>query len=183
MSFLNLGAERLTGDLRPCSLQVTHDNCLRIVYIISLQMLPLTKRSNLESLRNSTAARPSSSPGNTAWCSGACSQPWSKRTSATYSSSTSSGWVRATELRRPGWHRLHAVPSFSLSNWETGASELRDRARGWSERGRRPRGEWGRREDKREENSASRSLQSLSYFGREKKRTACTQSMAGTAVH
>ena len=31
--------------------------------------------------------------------------------------------------------RLHAIPFFSLSNWETGASERHDRARDWSERG------------------------------------------------
>ena len=36
--------------------------------------------------------------------------------------------------------RLHAVPFFSHSNWETGASEMHDRARDWSEQGRRPRG-------------------------------------------
>ena len=29
--------------------------------------------------------------------------------------------------------RLHAVPFFSLTDWETGASEMRDRARDWSE--------------------------------------------------
>ena len=33
--------------------------------------------------------------------------------------------------------RLHAVPFFSLSNWETEASEIHDRARDWSEQGRR----------------------------------------------
>ena len=32
--------------------------------------------------------------------------------------------------------RLHPVPFSSLSSWETGASEMRDRARDWSERGR-----------------------------------------------
>ena len=36
--------------------------------------------------------------------------------------------------------KLDAVPFFSLCNWETGASEMRDRARDWSEQGRRPRG-------------------------------------------
>ena len=77
--------------------------------------------------------------------------------------------------------RLHAVPFFPLSNWETGASEMRDRARDWSEQGRRPRGEWGR--GKRlffvlpphsPCGFASRSLQSLTYCGREKKGTACS---------
>ena len=43
-----------------------------------------------------------------------------------------------------GGIRLHAVPFFSLSIWETGASEMHDRARDWSERDRWPRGEWGR---------------------------------------
>ena len=38
------------------------------------------------------------------------------------------------------WNGLDcAVPFFSLINWETGASEMRDRARDWSEQGRRPR--------------------------------------------
>ena len=53
------------------------------------------------------------------------------------------------------WHpvtgkiTLHAVPFFSLNNWETGASEMRA--------------------------CASRSLQSLNYCGREKKKgTACS---------
>ena len=58
--------------------------------------------------------------------------------------------------------RLHAVPFFSLSNWETGASEVGDRARDWSERGRRPRGGWGR-------GQRTRSLQSLNYCERERK--------------
>ena len=57
---------------------------------------------------------------------------------------------------------------------ETGASEMRNRARDWSERGRRP---WG---------SflpilrafGSRSLQSLNYCGREKKGTACSLACA-----
>ena len=62
--------------------------------------------------------------------------------------------------------RLHAVPFFSLSNWETGASEMRDRARDWSEQGR-PRGR------------ASCSLQSLTYCGREKKGTACSLHIIG----
>ena len=35
--------------------------------------------------------------------------------------------------------RLHAVPFFSFSNWETGESKMRDRTRDWSELGRRPR--------------------------------------------
>ena len=35
--------------------------------------------------------------------------------------------------------RRHAVPFFSLSNWETGASEMRDRVWNWSEQGRWPR--------------------------------------------
>ena len=35
---------------------------------------------------------------------------------------------------------MHAVPFFTLSNWEIGAIEMRDRARDWSEQGRRPRG-------------------------------------------
>ena len=43
-------------------------------------------------------------------------------------------------LDRRSYHRLHVVPFFSLCNWETGASDMRDRARDWSERGRRPRG-------------------------------------------
>ena len=37
---------------------------------------------------------------------------------------------------------LHAVPFIFLSNWETGVSEMHDRARDWTERGRRPRGKW-----------------------------------------
>ena len=40
--------------------------------------------------------------------------------------------------------RLHAVPFFSLNNLETGASEMHDLARDWSDRGRQPCGEWGR---------------------------------------
>ena len=56
--------------------------------------------------------------------------------------------------------RRHAVPFFSLGNWETGASEMHDRARDWSERGRRPCG------------GACRSLQSLNYCGRVKRGTA-----------
>ena len=57
-------------------------------------------------------------------------------------------------------------------------------ARDWRERGTRPRGEWGRAERNKENNlffifhsprgCASRSLQSLSYCGREKKGTACS---------
>ena len=39
---------------------------------------------------------------------------------------------------------VHAVPFFSLSNWETAANEMHDHARDWSERGRQSRGEWGR---------------------------------------
>ena len=45
-----------------------------------------------------------------------------------------------SEMAQPAWRqvnknliRLHTVPLFSLSNWETGASEMRDRARDWSE--------------------------------------------------
>ena len=84
------------------------------------------------------------------------------------------------------------VPFFSLGNWETGASEMRDRARDWSEQGRRPRGEWGR--GKRKERiyffvlpphsplgCASHSLQSLNYCGREKG-TACSLRKEGPNI-
>ena len=43
---------------------------------------------------------------------------------------------KARECR--GHCRLHAVPFFSLSNWETGDSEMRDRVRDWDEQGTRP---------------------------------------------
>ena len=67
-------------------------------------------------------------------------------------------------------HRLHAVPVFSLSNCETGVSEVDGRAENGEERREKkvvlpphsPRG------------FASRSLQSLNYCGREKKGTACS---------
>ena len=48
------------------------------------------------------------------------------------------GWSKTTNcIFLSGCVRLHAVPFFSLSNWETGASEMRDRARDWSEQGAR----------------------------------------------
>ena len=67
-------------------------------------------------------------------------------------------------------YRLHAVPFFSLSNWETGASDMWNSARDWSERDveQRARLEWSPR------GCASRSPQSLNYYGREKKGPACS---------
>ena len=50
-------------------------------------------------------------------------------------SAESSVWMRHLQSG------LHAVPFFSLRNWET---ETHDRVRNRSERGRRPHGEWGR---------------------------------------
>ena len=47
-------------------------------------------------------------------------------------------WIDAQvsqHFQRQVLFRLHAVPFFSLSNWETGASEMHDRAWDW--------GEWG----------------------------------------
>ena len=60
--------------------------------------------------------------------------------------------------RTEGSPRLHAVPFFSPSNWETGVSEMCDRAR---------------------QLSASRSLKCPNYCGRrEKKGTACSLGLA-----
>ena len=61
----------------------------------------------------------------------------------------------------PTWNSgLLTFPIFSVSNWETGASEMHDRA--YVLLPHSPRG------------CASRSLQSLNYCGREKKGTACS---------
>ena len=40
--------------------------------------------------------------------------------------------TRSSKSLRMECRILHAVPFFSLGSWETGASEMRDRARDWS---------------------------------------------------